>query len=90
MRKFIVLLLSVIVLFVSCSTTNVIYDIHQPLLEEYLSSPVETASVYAKGQKELSKPERIRIGWKDEGKDEGKDEYIYLLSTSEDFRSARE
>lgn len=86
MRKFIVLLLSVIVLFVSCSTTNVIYDIHQPLLEEYLSSPVETASVYAKGQKELSKPERIRIGWKDEGKDE----YIFLLSTSEDFRSARE
>lgn len=86
MRRLIILLLSVIVLFVSCSTERVIYDIHQPLLEEYLSSPVETASVYAKGQKELSRPEKIRIGWKDEGKEE----YIFLLSTSEDLCASRE
>ncbi len=85
MRRFLILLLSVIVLFVSCSTTGVVFDIHQPVLEEYLSSPFETASVYAKGQKELSRPERIRIGWKDDGRDE----YIFLLSTDEDFLSSR-
>lgn len=86
MRRFIIILLTVIVLFVSCSTTMVVYDVHQPLLEEYLSSPVETASVYAKGQKELSRPEKIRIGWKDEGKNE----YIFLLSVDPDFFSCRE
>ena len=86
MRRIIILLLAALVLAVSCSTTAVVYDVHSPVLEEYLSSPVEMATVYAKGQKESGKPEKIHISWKGE---EGK-KYTFLLSTDEDFSSCRE
>ena len=86
MRRIIILLLSVLALAVSCSTTAVVFDVHSPVLEEYLSSPFEMATVYAKGQKENGRPEKIHISWKGE---EGK-EYTFLLSTDEDFSSYRE
>lgn len=85
MRK-VFILVAILVLAVSCSTTSVVYDIHSPVLEEYLSSPVEMATVYAKGQKENSKPGKIHISWKGE---EGK-MYTFLLSEDEDFLSYRE
>jgi len=78
--KKIVFSLFIVVLLVSCAT-NSSFDLHTSLQEEYLNSPYDTATLYAKGVEENSKPQSFDISWK-----ESVGPYVVHLSSSrEDF-----
>ena len=56
------------------------FDIHTDVQNNYLNNTRDTASLYAKGQEELSYPEPIHLSWDGESKD-----YKVLLSFNSDY-----
>lgn len=62
MKKLFTAILSAIIL-VSCTSvkTPEVFEIHTPLQQEFLSGPYEMATIYAKGNEELSRPEPVII-----------------------------
>ena len=85
-----ILLLLFSVSLVSCSeaeeekviVADQTFEIHTQLQKEYLAGDYKMISLFAKGKKELSKPQAINLSW-----DNNASSYKVYLSESKDFNS---
>ena len=62
MKNFLISVLYALLL-ISCTTVKApeVFEIHTPLQQEFLSGPYEMATIYAKGNAELSRPQPVII-----------------------------
>ena len=94
MKKLFTAILSAIIL-VSCTSvkTPEVFEIHTPLQQEFLSGPYEMATIYAKGNAELSRPEPVIIEYDSDVLTISGEEYpvtdskaeVYNLKTGETY-----
>ena len=68
------------------NTGPVVYDIHTEQQNKYINGAYDSATLYARGQKELSKPVPVSISWDDVA---GVEQYKFYLSEFEDFSEKR-
>ena len=62
MKNFLISVLYALLL-ISCTTVKApeVFEIHTPRQQEFLSGPYEMATIYAKGNAELSRPQPVII-----------------------------